>query len=243
VAARTAAAAVPAMTTPCGWRAELGLRFRELFWLKLVGTTLWTWLFFVGYFHLLRRPGLEPFVLPLTVLDRLVPFQPVMLWPYLSLWLYVGVAPGLQRGLGELLAYGVWVGALLLAGLALFYVWPTAIPPHGLDRAVHPGFAMVEGVDANGNACPSMHVAIAVFTAVRLRALLNEVGAPWPLALANLGWCALIAWSTLAVRQHVLVDVLAGAALGLAFAWPSLRWRPARWRRRYHRPATTDRYP
>ncbi len=231
------------MTTPHGWRAELGFRFRELFWLKFIGTTLWTWLFFVGYFHLLRRPGLEPFVLPLTALDRLVPFQPVMLWPYLSLWLYVGVAPGLQRGLGELLAYGAWVGALLVAGLAIFYVWPTAIPPHGLDRAAHPGFAMVEGVDANGNACPSMHVAIAVFTAVRLHAVLREAGAPWPLALANLGWCALIAWSTLAVRQHVLVDVLAGSALGLAFAWPSLRWRPAGRQRRYHRTATTDRFP
>lgn len=227
--------------TASGWQAELGRRFRELFWLKFLGTTLVTCVFFVGYFHLLRRPGLEPFVLPLTALDHLVPFQPAMLWPYLSLWVYVGVAPGMQRNLAELLAYAAWVGALLAAGLAIFHFWPTAIPPHGVDRTVHPGFAMLEGVDANGNACPSMHVAIAVFSAIRLQAVLREIGAPWPLALANLGWCALIAWSTVAVRQHVLLDVVAGAALGLAFVLPSLRWRPDHGRQRYHRPAQNDR--
>lgn len=220
------------------WPAELAYRLRTLFWLKALGTTLWTWLFFVGYFHLLRRPALDPFVLPLTALDRLVPFQPAMLWPYLSLWVYVGVAPGLQRGFAELLAYGMWVGALLAAGLAIFRAWPTAVPPSGIDRTAHPGFAMLEGVDAAGNACPSMHVAIAVFTAVRLHAVLRQAGAPAPLVLANLGWCGLIAWSTLAVRQHVVLDVLAGAALGLAFALPSLRWP-----RRYDRLASTDRFP
>ena len=227
------------------WRADLRSRARELWWLKAIGTTLWTWAFFIGYFELLNRPGLQPTVLPLTALDRLVPFQPAMLWPYLSLWFYVGVAPGLQRGLAELLAYGAWVGALLATGLLLFWWWPTAVPPIDIVRIAHPGFAMLEGVDATGNACPSMHVAIAVFTAVRLHALLREAGVPAWLHGANVAWCVVIAWSTVAVRQHVVLDVLAGAALGLAFALPSLRWRPATWGRRsgYHRPATYDRLP
>ncbi len=43
----------------------------------------------------------------------------------------------------------------------------------------------------------------------------------------NWGWFALIAWSTMAVKQHVALDVLAGSLLGLAFALPSLRLRPA----------------
>jgi len=239
VAARAAAAAVPAMTP--AWRADLAARLRELWWLKAVGTAVWTWLFFVGYFALLRRPGLQPAVMPLTALDGLVPFQPAMLWAYLSLWFYVGVAPGLQRGLAGLLAYGAWVGALLAAGLAIFRAWPTAVPPSGIDRAAHPGFAMLEGVDAAGNACPSMHVAIAVFTAVRLHAVLREAGAPAVPVGANLAWCGLIAWSTLAVRQHVVLDVAAGAALGLAFALASLRWRPAR--SGYHRPPASDLIP
>lgn len=209
------------------WWAELASRARTLFWLKLAGTTLWTTLFFVGYFHLLRYPAYPVTVMPLTWVDTLVPFQPAMLWPYLSLWFYIGIAPGLQRDFRQLLVYGLWTIGLLGSGLLVFHFWPTAVPPLSIDRAGHPGFALLEGVDANGNACPSMHVASAVFTALRLHAVLREIGAPAALRLVNLVWVALIAWSTMAVRQHVALDVLAGAALGLAFALLSLRWRPA----------------
>lgn len=224
-------------TPPAAWRAELVFRARQLFWLKLLATTLWTSLFFVGYFYLLRHPAQPVTMMPLTWVDALVPFQPAMLVPYLSLWFYIGTAPGLQRGFWQLVVYGLWMTALLLTGLAIFYLWPTAVPPPGIDRSLYPGFAMLEGVDASGNACPSMHVAASAFTAVRLHAVLREIGAPTLWRLANLGWVLLIGWSTMAVRQHVALDVLGGVLLGLAFAWPSLRWRPASG---YHpRPPTT----
>jgi hypothetical protein len=42
---------------------------RRLFVLKLFGTTAWTSLFFIAYFHLLRHPTRPPFVMPLTWLD------------------------------------------------------------------------------------------------------------------------------------------------------------------------------
>lgn len=227
------------MTAPRpSWRADLLFRVRDLFWLKLLGTSLWTTVFFIGYFHLLRNPAYPVTVMPLTWLDALVPFQPVMLLPYLSLWFYIGVAPGLQRGLWPLLAYGAWMTALLLAGLAIFYFWPTAVPPHAIVRSDFPGFALLEGVDASGNACPSMHVAASVFTAVRLHAVLREIGAPAVWRGLNLVWVLLIAWSTMAVRQHVALDVLGGVVLGLAFALPSLRWSPAS---SYHpRPPSTN---
>lgn len=210
-----------------GWRAELWFRARELFWLKLLGTTLWTTAFFVGYFELLRNPVHPVTVMPLTWVDALVPFQPAMLWPYLSLWFYIGIAPGLQRGFWQLLVYGLWTVVLMGCGLAIFYFWPTATPRLALDRTGYPGFALLEGVDAAGNACPSMHVAAAVFTGIRLHAVLRETGAPLALRLANGVWALLIAWSTMAVRQHVALDVLAGAGLGLALALASLRWRPS----------------
>lgn len=220
------------------WQAELAFRVRNLFWLKLLGTSLWTTVFFIGYFHLLRNPAYPVTVMPLTWFDALVPFQPVMLAPYLSLWFYIGVAPGLQRGFWPLLAYGAWMTALLLAGLAIFYFWPTAVPPHAIVRSDFPGFALLEGVDASGNACPSMHVAASVFTAVRLHAVLREIGAPAVWRGLNLVWVLLIAWSTMAVRQHVALDVLGGVVLGLAFALPSLRWSPAS---SYHpRPPSTN---
>jgi membrane-associated phospholipid phosphatase len=210
------------------WTANLWLRIRRLFLLKLVGTSAWTTAFFVAYFHLLRHPTRPPFTMPLTGLDHLIPFQPQALFAYLTLWFYVGIAPGLQLKLAELLVYGLWAGALCLAGLACFYFWPTTVPPITFDISSFPGFSMLQGVDATGNACPSMHVAIAIFSALWLDHILREARAPLPLRVANAVWFTLIAWSTVAIKQHVVLDAVAGAALGLVFALASLRWRPGR---------------
>ncbi len=213
---------------PRSWPADLRQRAARLFLLKLVGVTAFTWLFFIGYFHLLRFPAYPVVEMPLTALDRWVPFQPAALVAYLSLWVYVGIAPGLQRSLHELLVYGLWAAALCLSGLAIFYFWPTRVPALPRDDGGFPGFAVLRGVDAAGNACPSMHVAIAVFSAIWVDHLLRTVHAPALLRGANAVWCAAIVWSTLALRQHVALDALAGAALGIGFALPSLRWRPHR---------------
>jgi hypothetical protein len=216
------------------WTAEVLLRMRLHFLLKFVGTTAFTSLFFVGYFHLLKNPAGVVTTMPVIFLDHWIAFRPEALVPYLSLWLYIGFGPGLQRSVTGLVVYGTWIVSMCVAGLALFYLWPTAVPPPGFDVSGHPGFALLQGVDAAGNACPSMHVAAAMFTLVRLEHILREVRAPlWPRA-ANAIWFAAIVWSTLATRQHVALDALAGMVLGLAFAVPSLWWRPRErdWQRR-----------
>lgn len=213
--------------TPLPWTTEIWLRMRRHFLIKLVGTSLFIGVFFLGYFHLLRFPQAVPLVMPLTPLDALVPFQPAMLLPYLTLWFYVGIAPGLQRRFDELVVYGLWAAALCGAGLACFYLWPTAVPPLRIDVSAMAGFDLLKGVDASGNACPSMHVAIAIFTAIRLEQVLRDTGVPWPWRALNAAWFLAIAWATLAIRQHVVIDVAAGALLGAVFAAASLRWRPA----------------
>jgi membrane-associated phospholipid phosphatase len=210
---------------PLAWTAEIALRIRRHFLLKLVGTTAYTWVFFIGYFHLLRHPMQPATLMPLTALDDWITFQPQALVAYLSLWFYVGFAPGLQRTFVELVVYGLWIGALCATGLGLFYLWPTAVPPQMLRGSDFPGFAMLQGVDAAGNACPSMHVAVAIFSCLWLDHVLRVARTPVTLRLLNAAWFALIAYSTLAIKQHVVLDVLAGALLGLAFAWPSLHWR------------------
>ncbi len=209
------------------WTAEIALRIRRHLALKVVGTTAWTWLFFVGYFHLLRHPAYPMTVMPLTALDHLIPFQPQALFAYITLWVYIGVAPGLQRTFLDLLVYGLWIAALCSSGLAFFYFWPTQVPLLRPDVSGFPGFAMLQGVDAPGNACPSMHVAVAIFTAIWVDQLLRAARAPAFTRLFNGVWFAAIAYSTLAIKQHVVLDAAAGALLGVAFVLPSLRWRPA----------------
>jgi membrane-associated phospholipid phosphatase len=222
-----------ASSKPQTWIAQFIARSRYLLLLKFAGITAFTWLFFIGYFHLLRHPAYPSMVMHLTALDRLIPFQPVALYAYLSLWLYVGIAPGLQATFLELIVYGLWIGALCLTGLALFYFWPTEVPRVTLEVGDFPGFALLKGVDAAGNACPSMHVAVAVFSAIWLESVLREIGAPTYVRAINGLWFAAIAFSTVAIKQHVVLDAIAGLLLGVAYALPSLRWRP-------HRRSTTE---
>jgi len=211
---------------PARWTAAFMQRMRRHLVLKVLGISLFMWVFFIGYFHLLRHPAYAVAVMPLTALDRWIPFQPQALAAYLTLWFYIGIAPGLLQSLRELIVYGLWAAALCSAGLACFYFWPTAVPALALDVSGNAGFSMLQGVDAAGNACPSLHVATAMFSAIWIDHLLRRIRAAAWTRLLNAAWFAAIAWSTLAIKQHVVLDVLAGALLGIAFAAASLRWRP-----------------
>src|SRR5450759_1869793 len=53
-------------------------------YLKSIGTTLFISLFFGAYFYLLRDPAYPTTVMPITLPDRLIGFQPLALPVYLS---------------------------------------------------------------------------------------------------------------------------------------------------------------
>lgn len=203
-----------AVASSPSWLRPAARRLGALWPFKLVGITAGMTLFFVAYFWLLQNPLRPPTIMPFTALDRWVPFQPSTLPLYLSLWVYVSLAPGLIADRRELAAYAGAALALGLAGLAIFLVWPTAVPASGQTWAPDSAFAFLKNTDATGNACPSLHVAFAVFTALELARLLRGLGAPRAITLLNALWCAGILYSTLATRQHVALDLVAGAALG-----------------------------
>lgn len=164
--------------------------------------------------------------MPLTALDTVIPLQPPWMLAYLSLWFYVGIGPGLESRLKDLLAYAAWMGTMCLSGLTIFLFWPTQAPlaiPTGVDFI---GFDLVKGLDTSANACPSMHVAAALFTAIRTHESLQRVRPPAWLPALNVLWCLCILYSTLAVKQHVVLDILGGAALALLFVALSQKWRP-----------------
>jgi membrane-associated phospholipid phosphatase len=205
---------------------ELGTRARRNFIPTLVGTSAFVWLFFIGYFYVQRHPAYTPIMMPVTALDLMVPFTPHALLAYVSLWVYVGVGPGLQRSFTDIAVYSLWISGLCIIGLAIFYFWPTQTPPLTVDASALPDFAALHRLDESGNACPSMHVAAAIFTFGRVREVLRSTRSPVWLRAINAAWFIVIVYSTLAVKQHVALDVAAGALLGLVFLTASLRWRP-----------------
>ncbi len=185
---------------------------------KMAGITLGMAGFFAAYFWILRHPHFPVTIMPLTAVDRLIGFWPAALPLYLSLWFYVSLAPALLIDRREMISYILAVVALSVIGLGLFFRWPTAVAPSDVDLSHNPAFAFLKKSDAAGNACPSLHVAFAVFTAVWLGRLARQIKAGPIVGALNWLWCLGILYSTVAVRQHVALDVLAGAALGVVVA-------------------------
>lgn len=192
------------------WRISL-----RLAWFKALGTTAFMVLFFRAYFYLLVHHRGVAVVMPMTALDRWIGFQPWALPFYLSLWLYVSLPVALMTRKREIAAYGARIGALCLVGLAIFWLWPTRMPALHINWAAYTGFTLLSGLDPPGNACPSLHVASALFTAIWLDRMAAGLGWGPRLRLVNALWCAAIIYSTMAIKEHVLLDVLAGAALAL----------------------------
>ena len=223
---RSGPAAARTRSPPARWTTELGMRARRNLVVAIIGTTLFNAFFFIGYFHVQRHPVHVPITMPLTALDLLISYQPQLLFAYVSLWIYVGAGPGLQRSFSEVAAYALWMAGLCATGLAIFHFWPTQVPPLPPAAATLSGLALLHQLDQSGNACPSMHVATATFTLLRVHEVLRATLAPLSLRVINSAWFLLIAYSTLAIKQHVVLDVAAGALLGLMFGLASLRWRP-----------------
>jgi hypothetical protein len=199
-------------------RADLRARITANWWLKFLGITALISIFFVAYFLLLRFPLFGVTVMPITAVDRLIAFQPAAIGLYFSLWFYVSIPPALLRTRSEVYAYGWISGAMAVFALLIFLFWPTSIPPTtGIDWSLHSGFATLKRVDASQNACPSLHVAFAVFSGVWLERIIRQMRAGAAVRAVNAAWCIGIVYSTMATRQHVAIDVVAGAALGLIF--------------------------
>lgn len=209
------------------WLSQLNARQREHWLLKAIGITTAIAAFMVVYFALLNHPQYPPTTMPLLPPDYWVGFVPWAVWPYASLWLYIGIVPALLTLRGEMGRYVFAVTLLAVIGCSIFYFWPTTVPEFAIDWARWPALNLIKSNDAAGNACPSLHVAFAVLTAIWLQWLLHAIEAPFWVKAVNVVWCLLIVWSTMAVHQHVALDVGAGALLGVCVALACLYLRPS----------------
>jgi membrane-associated phospholipid phosphatase len=195
------------------WTQELKRRAGNLWILKMLATMGGIAIFFAAYFWVMRHPLSAVTVMPLTWIDGLVAFFPRSFPLYASLWVYVALGPALAKDARELAAWGAVSFAMAVIGLGIFMALPTKIPNPAIDWSLYPSLAFLKAVDVSGNACPSLHAAFAVFTAVVLHRLLTVIRAPRTLLVCNALWCLGIVYSAVATRQHVALDVIAGSIL------------------------------
>ena len=204
---------------PHRWYARGVRRLMHLWFFKAPGTAAFMGIFFYSYFAVLHAPIGDVTLMPLTQVDDWIAFWPPAFYFYASLWVYTSLVPALQPSLVRLVAYGCGIGSLCLSGLVIFSLFPTAVPYEFSSWFTDPSLSLLRSLDQAGNACPSLHVATAIFTAMAMHRLLGELRAPPWVQRASWLWCALIVYSTMAIMQHVLWEVLAGMVLGVFFGW------------------------
>lgn len=211
------------------WSMALQRRAGTIWVMKAFSTMLGMAAFFPAYFWVLHHPFFPITSMPLSGIDSLIAFEPAAFPLYGSLWVYVALGPALTKNTRDLTAYIAAATALSLVSMGIYILWPTAVPAFAIDWARHPSIMFLKDADMASNACPSLHVAFAVFTAIWLERCLRELKVPVVPRLLNVLWCLGILYSTIAIRQHVALDVLGGAVLGVLVAACHLRaTRPAR---------------
>jgi len=162
------------------------------------------------YFWCQRHPAVatRQFSMPL---DEWIPYRPRWAWIYSFLYypaiVYLNWTVTSPRHFNHL----VMSFFILLVGQMVFFIlFPVETPGHWRDlnrgRTVSEKFLLfVRRFDAPSNCFPSMHVSVAMLTAMHAQATLGSWVFLFPV---------LIAASCVFTKQHYVVDLPAGAALG-----------------------------
>lgn len=168
----------------------------------------------------------EPTVLPLTALDRALPFLPWTVWIYgtvtwvsLVAWLTIP-----DRATGARLFTAMTLASLTCC--AVFLVFPTAFPralfpvPVG-DSATIDELTRLRLADSPSNCLPSLHVALAWGIALTWAGSLRtrEGAGPRIARAAIIAWAIGISLTTVTTKQHFFLDVPTGAAVGVLSWW------------------------
>jgi membrane-associated phospholipid phosphatase len=207
------------------WTVGVARRIRTLWMVKALATTLGISGFFFLYFWVMRSGDGHAWVVPPVVIDGWIGVSQLAVLPYASLWVYVSLAPALAADMASLRRYVAGALVISVVGLATYWFFPTMVQTPVVDWSDYPALAFLKARDAGGNAFPSLHVAFAAYSGVVLARELRSVHAPAWVRWANWLWCAAIVYSTLATRQHVVLDVVGGLLLaGVAVQICEHRW-------------------
>jgi membrane-associated phospholipid phosphatase len=162
------------------------------------------------YFWCQRHPQAAPRRFAAR-LDERIPYWPVWAWIYSFLYYpaiaYLNWTVDSPREFNHV-AMSFFI--LLGGQMAFFVYFPVETPTHwrhiNTGRSLSERFMrFVHRFDAPSNCFPSMHVSVAMLTALHAWATLGPLAFLFP---------ALIAVSCVFTKQHYLVDLPAGAALG-----------------------------
>ena len=148
----------------------------------------------------------EPALLPVSAVDRRIPFLGWTIWIYHTQFFFLLASVRLMRRAATITRALYAMAAASLISFAVFFVYPTTLPRAEPAAGVltRQAFALLYSIDGPTNCLPSLHVALAWVAALGISTERR------PARRVAWLWAALISISTLTTKQHYLVDVVAG---------------------------------
>ena len=167
-----------------------------------------------NHYHLIA-----PVLLPMTWIDRSVPFVPGTVWIYTSEYIFFAMVYVLTRDMANTNKYLYSFLALQITSVAIFWFWPTTYPrgdyplPDDLGALTYYLFSSLRETDTPTNCAPSLHVSSCYLSSF---IFLDEQRGKFPFFFL---WASSVAVSTLTTKQHYLIDVVLGFMMAVIFYW------------------------
>lgn len=148
--------------------------------------------------------------------ERLIPFVPLMIVPYMSIDLFFVAGPFLCRDRSDLGTLARRIVLVILVAGACFLLVPLRFAFTRPETGGWPGaiFDAFRTLDAPHNLFPSLHIT--------LGAILADLYTRHTTGLARAGvyvWFSLVGLSTVLTYQHHVLDVAGGCALAALCVW------------------------
>ena len=143
----------------------------------------------------------------------MIPFSDKAVWLYLSICLLMPIGPFLMNNRKQIFRYATGIILISLFANFIFLFWPTSCPRPNV-QGTNIAYQALTGIDNPLHAFPSLHAAFAVYSALCGGLVLREIGSRgfWQISLWL--WAFLILYATLATKQHIVADIIAGSAIG-----------------------------
>ncbi len=151
-----------------------------------------------------------------TAVDQWIGIHFQGVWLYASFYLLLALT-GLSVERRVYLKYLYAVGWTAMAAHMIFLIIPNGLSRNGLEAESAPAlYHLLVALDAPRNAFPSLHVALSIVAGLAVQASLRfQIGFKLFVWL----WVMGIIWSTIALGQHVIYDVISGALIAVVVWW------------------------
>lgn len=145
--------------------------------------------------------------------ERVIPFVPAMIVPYMSIDLFFFFAPFLCKHQAELKVLAWRLSAVVVGAAICFLIYPLKLAverPTEVEEVFGMVYTWFTALDRPYNLCPSMHIALRTVLAAHYAKYCSG----WLRAAMNF-WFFLIGCSTLLLFQHHVIDVVGGFVLAV----------------------------